>query len=505
MPEIILATLNARYIHSAFGLRYLMANMGELRNTTAIAEFSLESWPADVAETLLSQRPGIIGFGLYIWNIEQTTRIVRLIKAARPEVTIVLGGPEISFEWENEAISEDCDYIVTGEGDLAFPALCRRILNGQPPADRVIAGGCPPLNQVRMPYAEYTEEDIRQRILYVEASRGCPFRCEFCLSALDKTARPFPLVRFLGELARLYDRGARQFKFVDRTFNLNTDTGAAILDFFLDRLDEGLFLHFEVIPDRLPSRLRERLARFPPGTVQLEIGVQTFNPGVQTLISRRQDDALTEQNIRWLRSCTGAHLHTDLIAGLPGEDLASFGAGFDRLIALGPHEIQVGLLKRLKGAPIARHSEAYALRFNPSPPYALLSSNLIDFFQMQRMTRFARLWDLIGNSGRFRNTLPLILGEAPFDRFMALSDALSEAAGRVHGIALKRLFSLVYRCLTENLAVPEREAAAALRLDHRASGLKGGPPFMASSEAAEGSKTTRDPRRPGNRRQTAHR
>ena len=504
MPEIVLATLNARYIHSAFGLRCLKANMGELREETVIVEFSLESRPADVAETLLRRGPSIIGFGLYVWNIEQTTRIVRLIKSERPETTIVLGGPEISFEWADEAISAACDYIVTGEGDLAFPALCRDILRGHPPAEMVIAGGCPPLDQVRMPYDEYTDEDIGQRVLYVEASRGCPFRCEFCLSALDKTSRPFPLAGFLGELARLYGRGARQFKFVDRTFNLNARTGAAILDFFLERVDEDLFLHFEVIPDHLPPWLKERLARFPPGTVQLEVGVQTFNPEVQALISRKQDDALAEQNIRWLRSHTSAHLHTDLIAGLPGEDVGSFGAGFDRLIALGPHEIQVGILKRLKGAPIVRHTEAFTLRFDPSPPYALLSSDRIDFFEMQRVTRFSRLWDLIGNSGRFRNTLPLILGEAPFDRFMTFSDGLSEAAGKVHGIALKRLFSLVCQGLTERLSVPEGEVAAALLLDYQASGLKGRPPFTAPSSSRDSAGASGEWRRPGNRRQKAH-
>ncbi len=235
---------------------------------------------------------------------------------------------------------------------------------GRASLTRVHAGEQPPLAELASPYAEYSDDDLRHRHVYVEASRGCPFKCEFCLSALDRTAWPFPLDRFLRELEALWRRGARRYKFVDRTFNLRVETSAAILDFFLQRIeaapDDPPFLHFELIPDHLPTALRGRLARFPAGTLQLEIGIQTFNVEVQALISRRQKNDEAEANLRWLRAETRAHLHVDLIAGLPGEDLASFAAGFDRLVALRPHEIQLGVLKRLRGAPIARHSESHA-------------------------------------------------------------------------------------------------------------------------------------------------
>jgi hypothetical protein len=163
-----------------------------------------------------------------------------------------------------------------------------------------------PLDQLALPYRFYTDEDIAHRLIYVEASRGCPFRCEFCLSALDKTAWPFPLEPFLAELQTLHNRGVRHFKFVDRTFNLNSKTCARILDFFLERLDERLFLHFELIPDHLPEALKTRIVQFPPGALQFEIGVQTFNPTVQALISRKQDNRKTEENLRWLRQYTHA-------------------------------------------------------------------------------------------------------------------------------------------------------------------------------------------------------
>ena len=206
--------------------------------------------------------------------------------------------------------------------------------------------------------------------------------------------------------------------------------------------------------------------------------MQTFNPAVQTLISRKQDNRKTEENLLWLRQHTHAHLHADLIAGLPGEDLASFAAGFNRLAALDPHEIQVGILKRLRGAPIDRHTLDFDCRYNPQPPYNLLCSALLDFATMRRLERFARYWDLIGNSGRFRHIRPLLLGDDPFGRFMTLSDWLFAATRQTHQFALERLFDLLYRGLIEALGVAEPAARAALAADYRDSGAKSCPEFF---------------------------
>ncbi len=480
MPAILLSTLNARYFHSSLGLRYLYANLGELQTDAAIREFIITQRPLDIAETLLAEQPHIVGFGVYVWNVAETTQIVALLKQVRPDLVIVLGGPEVSHEWEEQPIVAMADYLIAGQADLAFGRLCRELLNGSPPPERIMAAEPPALEQLALPYRFYSDEDIAHRLIYVEASRGCPFKCEFCLSALDKTAWPFPLEPFLAEMQRLYDRGARHFKFVDRTFNLNAKVGARILDFFLERLDERLFLHFELIPDHLPEALKDRIVQFPAGTLQFEIGVQTFNPEVQALISRKQDNRKTVDNLRWLRQNTHAHLHADLIVGLPGEDLASFAAGFNRLVALDPHEIQVGILKRLRGAPIGRHSAEFDFRYNPHPPYNLLCSGLIDFATMRRLERFARYWDLIGNSGRFRHASPLLLGDDPFGRFMTLSDWLFNATGQTHQFALERLFDLLYRGLVEALGVAEPAAREALTEDYRNGGAKGGPEFLRS-------------------------
>ena len=240
---------------------------------------------------------------------------------------------------------------------------------------KIIPAEVPDFSQIALPYDFYTDDDIAHRIIYVEASRGCPFTCEFCLSSLDIPVRQVPLPALLEQLQRLLDRGVKQFKFVDRTFNLNVAVSRAILEFFLERHQPGHFFHFEMIPDRLPEALREIIARFPPGALQFEVGVQTFNEQVSQLISRRQDNEKLADNFHFLRHETGVHIHADLIVGLPGETLESFAAGFDRLIALGPQEIQVGILKRLRGTPIVRHDADWQMIYNPHPPYEILRTS----------------------------------------------------------------------------------------------------------------------------------
>ncbi len=451
---ILLSTLNARYAHASLGLRYLMANMGDLQKQTKLQEFVIGGDIAVIAEKILLQKPAILGLGVYIWNVEDTTKLVALLKTVAPDIRIILGGPEVSYETAHQPLTELADYVIKGWGEVTLPWLCRNILENRRPANKIHEGVQAALDSLIMPYSFYTAEDIAHRTLYVEASRGCPFRCEFCLSSLDKTAWTFDTEKFLHEMETLYQRGARSFKFVDRTFNLNVKRSLQILHFFLEKLENEsgnpIFVHFELVPDHLPDALKDAISRFPPGTLQLEIGVQTFNPEVQANISRKQDNKKSEENLRWLSRHSHAHLHADLIVGLPGEDIASFGRGFDRLVRIGPDEIQVGILKRLRGTPILRHTDGYELTFDPASPYSVLSTADIGFNDMQRLKRFARYWDLIANSGRFVKTLPYILQDEPFARFLALSDWIYEKTNAMHGISLERLASLITEWLSLN-------------------------------------------------------
>jgi radical SAM superfamily enzyme YgiQ (UPF0313 family) len=472
---IILTTINARYAHTAFGLRYLWSNLGPLRDHSAIREFTLDRSPLEIVESLLLENPRIIGFGVYIWNVALMTTVVRTIKAVRPDITLVLGGPEVSHEYENTPIYQSADYLIRGEGDTAFTTLANAILEARPPAEKVIGPGYPDLASLTLPYDAYTDADIARRVIYVEASRGCPFRCEFCLSSLEKQVRDFPLDDFLDSLKKLMDRGVRQFRFIDRTFNLRKDRVEAILDFFLKHLSDGLRVHFEIVPDRLAPEMLEWIARFPPGTLHLEVGIQTYNPAAQAAISRRQDLDRTEENLRFLREEAGALLHADLIAGLPEEGWDSFAEGFNRLLALAPQEIQVGILKRLKGTPIARHADRGDLVFSNEPPYEVLQTRWLDFAQLQRIKRFARYFDLYHNSGNFPTSLPMLWRTNPsaFDAFMALTDGLWTATGRRHELPLPKLAHHLYNTLVaSNIDSPETIADAVRNDYHRLPGRK---------------------------------
>lgn len=483
MPDIVLATLNAKFIHAAFGLRYLLANLGELKPRAVLREFDINQRVMDIAEAILAEEPRILGLGVYIWNVVPTTELVAILKRARPDLIIVLGGPEVSYECDQQEIVRLSDYVITGEADLTFAEVCRRLLAGERPEFKIIPAALPDVNQLALPYDLYNERDVEHRIIYVEASRGCPFTCEFCLSSLDIPVRAFELEPFLAAMQRLLDRGVQQFKFVDRTFNLNLRTSSAILQFFLDRWRPGLFVHFEMVPDRLPEGLRELIAKFPPGSLQFEVGIQSFTPEVEKNISRRQNHDRLAENFRWLREKSGVHIHADLIAGLPGETLESFSAGFDRLIGLRPQEIQVGILKRLRGTPIIRHDAEWEMKYSPFPPYEILQNRLLDFRTMQRLRRFAKFWDIYGNSGNFVESLPLIWGDgSPFAGFLRFSDWLHSRTVQGHGIARTRQFDLLFEYFTTELGLSREKVVPSLSSDYQRNGKSDRPWWAADSD-----------------------
>jgi len=555
-PAVILCTLNAKYIHASLGLRYLLANMGPLRATTVLREFTIARDPAQVAQALLNTLgpatggAQVVGFGVYIWNVTRTCALVRVLRALRPSLRIVLGGPEVSHECAQQEVVALADHVITGWGDISFPKLCQALLHGPRPLMKIIAGEQPPLDAIVLPYAEYTADDLAHRLLYVEASRGCPFKCAFCLSALDKTAWAFDADHFLAALDGLFQRGARNFKFVDRTFNLKIAAALRILQFFLDRLpaDDAppLFVHFEVIPDHLPTPLKDMIARFPPGVLQFEVGVQSFSVPVQQLISRRQDNDRTVDNLRWLVGSSNAHLHADLIFGLPGEDLVSFAAGFDRLLALGPHEIQLGVLKRLRGTPITRLGPEYGMVYDAAPPYTVRQTASVTAEDMQRFARLARYWDLLANSGRFQRSMRLLLGvpdpdvmpgpaadtvplaasvsvsvsaagagagagaaptgvASPFGAMLALSDWLWATTGQTSDLTPERLVDLLFAYLQGERGLDAEFCRACLLADYLRSGARARPQVLREALAQGGDRRSVRQARSLAARQAQHR
>lgn len=496
---IILSTLNARYSHCSFGLRYLLANLGELKGRARLMEFTISQNPRDIVEAILAQNPSIVGFGVYIWNAKQTHEVVSILKRVQPEIKVVLGGPEVTHETEIQPICHTADLTIRGEADFLFRDVCEAWLHrGIWPDKKWISGELPEIRSICLPYSYYNDEDIKNRVIYVEASRGCPYKCEYCLSSLDKSVRSFDIDLFLSELDRLIQRGVRQFKFVDRTFNLSVTTGSRILKFFLERIELGLFLHFEMVPDRLPVELRDLIKQFPHGSLQFEVGIQTWSPEVARLVSRRQDYAKISENFEFLNRETGVHTHADLIVGLPGETLESFAVGFDAVTALKPDEVQVGILKRLRGAPIIRHDREWGMSYQEHPPYQVLKTKMMGFETIQRMTRFAHFWDHVANSGNFKNTMGII-GElaaqrsAPslFWEMDELSTYLSKKHPQGHGVALLNLLESVWLYLRDEKKVDEDRLKEALirdySLDHEGRTKRDVPVFLRAKVNPEAS------------------
>ena len=463
---IVLATANARYSHCAFGLKRLWAALGDQRRHARVVEFTLRQEAREIADTLLAMKPRVLGFGVYIWNVELLTRVIRIIRDAAPDIFLVLGGPEMVDP--ADAASLEADYVIIGEGEHSFASLAARLLADAPPAKKIIEAAPPNLDTLPEPYDAYTDEDIRHRVIYVESARGCPYRCAFCLSARDEQVRYFPLEPFLASMNRLLQRGARRFKFTDRTFNIKEERVLAVLDFFLRQPYPDMQLHFEIMPDRVSAGMFEKMAMFSPNALHLEVGIQSVSAQTQRNINRNQDVEAAMETIRRLRNHTGATLHADLIVGLPGDTKDVIGRGFDMLVAAQAQEIQVGLLKRLKGTAIAGEL-GRNIRFDARPPYEVLETPTLTSHDIRQFKRFSRYFDLYYNKRNFSETLPLLWESAdrPFTAFSALADYVWEREQKTHHLPLVRLAEHLYRHLVAQSVRSPAVLARAIEGDFR--------------------------------------
>ncbi len=480
MPDILLIAFNARYFHPALNLRYLKANLGENKDRCTIKEYNLNQKISEVLEDIVIAKPVIIGIGVYIWNRNIVLSLLKSINKLRPEIKIILGGPEVSYEYKGTQLLENCDYLITNEGEIPFSNLCRKILTGNPPASKVIKTPKPDLQALELPYDLYSQEDIEKRFIYVESSRGCPFSCEFCLSSLDKKVRQFNRKKFIKNLGKLYDRGCRTFKFLDRDIALAQ--AYEVLDFFLARDNRDLFLHFELVPGIIPTRLKSILASFKHTTIQIEAGIQSFNREVNHRIKRYNRNESILKDLVFLNSLPVIHLHSDLIVGLPGEDITSFAQGFDLLYNSGVEEIQVGILKKLRGTVIGRHSQKYGMVFNPEPPYEILETSDISFLEMQTLKRFARFWKIVSNSGNFKNSVKLIWeNHSVFHNFYNFSNWLYQQTNATHAFSLNRMATFIHEYLVKIKGLNEYSVKKIIDSDYKRLGRKTRPQFLSGN------------------------
>lgn len=467
-PTILLVAVNARYSHCAYAARSLQANLGPLAASARILEADLDITPVQLAAQIVDARPRLVGFSVYLWNVRLIEAAARILRAVAPELRLIAGGPELTSGYPRAGLF---DTLVIGEGETAFRTLCESVL--VPPSAL-----CPPPSvlcptpedpaQLVLPYPLYTDTDLAQRTVYVEASRGCPYACTYCTSA-DTGLRLLPLERLLPAFDTLWQRGLRRFKFLDRSFNAPAAHAAALLDFFLGRATPDMRLHFEINPDHLHDSVAARIAAFPAGTLHLEAGLQTLNPQVAAAVGRSADTAQTLATLRFLTRQTGAAVHADLIFGLPGEDEASFARGFNTLIAeCAPPEVQVNLLKGLPGTRLVRDAGRLGLLFSPEPPYELLRSDVLTFEALMRLQRFARGWELVHNSGRFPHAVRTLHAAVRPDFYGAharLASRIHAGEGKLFAISMPRLAGHLRAELVENCGIGAAEADRLLAAD----------------------------------------
>ncbi|MCP3176978.1 DUF4080 domain-containing protein [Desulfuromonas sp. KJ2020] len=414
----LLTTLHSKFIHPSLALPCLAAYCGEDGGEILIREFTLHEPKENILAALLREEPDVVAFSVYLWNRQATLELVAALAAARPELRLVLGGPEVSFEDENFLrLHPGVAAVVRGEGEIPLRALLRAWHWGESPAGiaRLLwRDGERFVNEADGPVLDHLDDipspfelglvDISRGFVYTETSRGCPYSCAFCMSALDEKVRSFSMARIRADLGWLMAREVPRIKLVDRTFNYDAARSREIFRFILEH-NRGSHFHFEIGAHLLDEETLALLAQVPPGTFQFEIGVQSTLPQALSAIGRQVSLQKLEENVRALRRHTPIDLHLDLIAGLPGEGYDDFLHSIDRVLDLHPHELQVELVKLLPGSPLRRQAAARGIAFDPHPPYTVLRTPELSFQQLETLRGISRLLDLTANSCRFGHFL----------------------------------------------------------------------------------------------------
>ena len=421
--NVVLSTLNSKFIHSSLALRYLKAYGEAHGQAYDIVEYTINMPVLHILSDITEHDIDVLGFACYIWNIEMTLHVVDMVKAVRPDIKIVLGGPEVSFTVDE--LLERCpniDYIVQGEGEEAFHALVTALQLGNDGLNPVIPGvrgrrdgsilgsleavEVSDLSTIPFPYTEEDMEDLEHKIIYYESSRGCPFSCQYCLSGNKNTVRFFPQERTLEELQWFIDHGVKQVKFVDRTFNCAPHHHRPLMEFMRDS-DTHMNFHLEMEPELMTEWETNILCETPPGRIQIEVGVQSTHKKTLDAINRYNDWPYIQKSIRPIIQAGRTHVHMDLIVGLPHEDFNRFGQSFNDLFSLQPHALQIGFLKLLKGSGVRRMRE-YKYVADPLAPYEVLSTHVLPYDDVRFLKYLEDVFERFYNSERFRTTFGYI-------------------------------------------------------------------------------------------------
>lgn len=461
--KTILTTLNAKYIHTSLALRWLyVANRD--RFDISFLEFTIKENTDKIAEDLLKTNCDVIGISVSIWNVRQTKELVTVLKKIRPELIIILGGPEVMYEPEFFLENWPIDYVISGEGEFVLGELLDAIQQ----KDRIRIKGVSSKEHIDktivqadierlalLPSPYMLEEDMADRqhkMVYFETSRGCPFQCQYCLSSLEKGVRYFPQEYIFQNLKYLIDHNARQIKFLDRTFNLNKEHTYAVFNFLIDHYRPGLSCQFEVYADILDDTLIDYLNReLPNDFFRFEIGIQSTYEPTNLEVRRKQDFPLLARNIRRIMSGEKIDLHLDLIAGLPYETFDRFRRSFNDVFVLGGKEVQLGFLKMLRGTNLRRYAQRYGYAYQEEAPYEIMYNTDISADELTRIHDAEHMLDKFWNSGRFRQTMEQLFNKHYKGRYFEFFDELGlfykQNQYPLHAYQLEDLFRYLHAFL----------------------------------------------------------
>lgn len=497
--NILLAAVNAKYIHTSLSVRCLRRYAEKSAGLEiSISEFTINQTVGEILPEIIKQNPDVIGFSCYLWNISMIRKLTALIKEISPQTKIIWGGPEVSARPEEEFIFP-VDFIIRGEGERAFTELIKALESGSDLAAvhgiSYVNGGNvihnplgEPLDLSEIPFPYEEADRTENKIFYYEASRGCPFNCQYCLSSLEKGVRFAPISKVKEDLSIFLSWRVRQVKFVDRTFNCRPEFAAEIIRFLISNDNGVTNFHFEVAAELLTNEITSLLSSARKGLFQLEIGVQSTNPETLSAVKRRTELPLIKKQVDILKENNNLHLHLDLIAGLPDEDYKTFQKSFNDVYKLRPHQLQLGFLKVLKGSGMESLCKKYEIHFSPYPPYEVLFTSCLSFDDLQQLKGVEAMLELYYNSGKFQSSVRLLCDNfpSPFDFYKALADFLPEVDYEVLGSRRN-----AYRFLldfSQKHGINGSKLPYIVKFDmllHE--GMKTNPPWLGISQSAEDS------------------
>ncbi|RST75311.1 radical SAM proteinB12-binding domain-containing radical SAM protein [Siminovitchia acidinfaciens] len=487
--KVIASTLNAKFIHTNLAIRYLKAYAAP-DHDVEIAEYTINDPALNIVTDLFSKKPDVVGFSCYIWNIEQTIKVVQIIRKIMPNVKIVLGGPEVSYDvvYWLQRLSE-IDFIVIGEGEETFKVLLDALKNGEE-TDSIngigfMRDGRPVINPIRdkvdlrelpSPFRFPEDRDqLSKRVTYIETSRGCPFSCQFCLSSIEVGVRYFNRDKIKDDIRYLMANGAKTIKFVDRTFNISRSYAMEMFQFLIDEHVPGVVFQFEITGDIMRPEVIEFLNKnAPPGLFRFEIGVQSTNDLTNELVKRRQNFEKLKRTVTMVKEGGKILQHLDLIAGLPEEDYNSFRKTFNDVFALRPEELQLGFLKMLRGTGLRISAKQYGYIYTDHSPYEILSNNVLDFEDILKIKQVEDVLEKYWNDHRMDNAVDFITSncfDTPFDFFQQFGSYWDTQGWSRIGHQLEDLYKRLLQYMNEK-KTPKRELAEGLMkydylLNHR--------------------------------------